>query len=41
MQTSDQSAGKTQLAFQLADGFAEIGFNVGMFGLFVPTYFSQ
>ncbi|MBS1981683.1 MAG: hypothetical protein JST74_10980 [Bacteroidetes bacterium] len=29
----DQGAGKTQLAFQLADGFAEIGFDVGMFQL--------
>lgn len=29
----DQGAGKTQLAFQLADGFADIGFEVGMFQL--------
>jgi len=29
----DQGAGKTQLAFQLADGFADIGYDVGMFQL--------
>jgi|GEM_PF-3996048 hypothetical protein len=29
----DQGAGKTQLAFQLADGFADIGYEVGMFQL--------
>jgi len=29
----DQGAGKTQFAFQLADGFADIGYNVGMFQL--------
>jgi hypothetical protein len=29
----DQGGGKTQLAFQLMDGFADIGYNVGMFQL--------
>ena len=29
----DQGAGKTQLAFQLADGFVDIGYSVGMFQL--------
>ncbi|MCZ8355483.1 MAG: hypothetical protein O9340_12150 [Cyclobacteriaceae bacterium] len=29
----DQGAGKTQLSFQLADGFADIGYSVGMFQL--------
>lgn len=29
----DQGAGKTQLAFQFADAFAQIGYNVGLFEL--------
>jgi nucleoside-triphosphatase THEP1 len=29
----DQGAGKTQLSFQLADGFADLGYSVGIFQL--------